>query len=112
MKRLMVVISPLVALLLALSACKPAEEQYQPGAGSQLPLDGKLTVEQASQIIGLSVPAPTYLPDGYRIAYVELHDVDQRGDWNVTLTIKRSDAETAQTQGPVFLRSTGFLLGG
>lgn len=77
MKRLMVVVSPLVAVLLVLSACKPAEELYQPGAGSELPLDGKLTVEQASRIIGLPIPVPEYLPPGYEIASVRIANPSQ-----------------------------------
>lgn len=64
MKRLLILSGIMVSTLLVLSACMPAEEQYQPAAGSESPLDKDLTVEQASEIIGLPIPVPEYLPPG------------------------------------------------
>ncbi len=100
----------LVAAVLASSGCRPAEPAGKPGDGP-LPSPGdELTIEEASQVIGLPVPAPTYLPEGYEITAVELEAVGLPGMWDITITIESTDAG-AQPPGPVVFDVIGFSVG-
>jgi len=101
----------LYVLVLALTAasCKPAEMNGQPGSGPSP--DDKFTVEEASRIIGLPVPAPTYLPEGHEVTCVELDGPGPTGMWDVTLTIESRNPAGAQSSGPVTLEVNWFSLG-
>lgn len=98
-----------VLVMLAVS-CRPAEPAGKPGDGP-LPSPGdELTIEEASQVIGLPVPAPTYLPEGYQITSVELEAVGFPGMWDISITIESDDA-SAQSPDPVVFDVIGFSLG-
>ncbi|MBL7166899.1 MAG: hypothetical protein ISS55_10530 [Dehalococcoidales bacterium] len=101
MKRLVVLC--VLGLALTVVSCKPAEMNGQPGTGPSP--DDRLTVEEASRIIGLPVPAPTYLPEGYEISSVKLETHGPPDMWDVTIAIGSSSAE------PVTLEANWFSMG-
>jgi hypothetical protein len=111
MKRFLVPGLVMAILALTAASCRPAEMNGQPGAGPQPSPGDKLTVEQAGQIIGLPVPVPTYLPEGYEIASVKLESHGPRGMWDVTITIESNDDASAQSQGPVTFEVNWFSMG-
>ncbi len=100
----------LTAIVLATIACRPAEPAGKPGDGPLPSLGDELTIEEASQVIGLPVPAPTYLPEGYEITAVELEAVGLPGRWDITITIESTDAG-AQSPGPIVFDVIGFSMG-
>ena len=67
-----------------------------------------LTVEQASEIIGLPIPLPEYLPAGYGITSVSVRNSNPQIApwWDISTTI----ASPASPQ-PITLSSAGFSLG-
>jgi len=64
-----------------------------------LELEGfqKTTLEEASQVIGVLVHAPAYLPEGYEIREVYLKDTGSFTEWIVVMLI--SDEELVQEDG-------------
>jgi hypothetical protein len=56
-----------------------------------------MTLEELSQVIGVPVHAPTYLPEGYEVRGVFLKDTGSYTEWIVVMLI--SDEELAQEDG-------------
>ncbi len=111
----------LLAVILALvaSACAAPNDTVTRPPGSSTPsptprltqqpvqLDN-LTVDQASQIIGLPVPEPEYLPPGYAITSVNIKTSNPRiaPYWDIETTISSVSFPQQMT-----LSSAGFSLG-
>jgi hypothetical protein len=53
----------------------------------------KTTLEEAGNIIGLTVPTPTYLPEGYEVREVYIKDTRDSTEWIVVLLISDGGIE-------------------
>jgi hypothetical protein len=53
----------------------------------------KTTLEEAGNIIGLTVPTPTYLPEGYEIQEVYIEDTGSSTEWIVVILISDEEIE-------------------
>jgi len=73
--------------------------------------NGILTVEQASKIIGLPIPVPTYFPEGYEITSVQLEATGIFGAWDITITMENIEIPDKQAPNPVILEIRGFSFG-
>ena len=100
-----------------LTGCRSAETSDQLSPTVPRHDDGKYTLEEASQVTGLPVPAPTYLPQDYGIAFVQLgiEGIEVSGSpgvpwWNFTLTINKSET-AGETAGNVLLTVSALSLG-
>lgn len=115
MKRSLVSVGPvLVALAMLAAACGPPNGPVTPHPGS-LPLAtppagqqtlqfDNLTVDQASEIIGLPIPVPGYLPPGYAITSVSVANTSQPPGpyWHIEMTIA-----SAASPSPMTLSTAG-----
>ena len=76
MKKLIMGLILVILLMSSLSACStPSEDVDQVGSTFTIPLEltvQKATLEEASNIVGLTVPVPTYLPESYEVQEVYL----------------------------------------
>jgi len=115
MKKLIILSILIITLiLLFIGGCRPAGEVPPPYTGptpdrgrpgpatwtsSSIELEGfqRMTLEEASQTIGLPVLAPAYLPEGYEIRGVYLKDTGDSLEWIVVMLI--SDEELVQEDG-------------
>ncbi|MDD4985709.1 MAG: hypothetical protein PHQ43_07965, partial [Dehalococcoidales bacterium] len=114
MKKLITLSILIIALiLLSSSGCRSGDQEPStvpqptpsPGPGpsggtsGNLELDGfqRMTIEEASQIIGVPVHAPSYLPEGYEVCGVYLKDTGSYTEWIVVMLI--SDEELVQEDG-------------
>jgi hypothetical protein len=103
MKRLLLFLTLIVTILvLAVSSCQSPNVQDQ----SILAPGDKLTVEEASKIIGLPIPVPDYFPEGYQITSVEIKAGSIPQDWDITIDIYNSKSAES-----VMLDISGFALG-
>jgi hypothetical protein len=108
MKKLLLFLTSLIIVVpVFVSGCKSAVELDGPGSTS----DGKLTVEEASAIIGLPVPVPTFLPAGYQIISVQLEANGMPNGWNITITMENSRTPREISPGTVTLEVRSFSLG-
>jgi hypothetical protein len=102
----------LVVLAILAGACGPPENAATlPGTlptSHQIFPWGDLTVEQASEFIGLPVPVPEYLPAGYAISTVRIKKVTEPPGpyWNIEMTIA-----SAGSSQPMSLSTSGFSMG-
>jgi hypothetical protein len=105
-------VAALVVLAVLAGACGPPENaDTLPGTlptPQQVLPSGDLTVEQASQFIGLPVPVPEYLPPGYAISAVRIKNVTEPPGpyWSIDMTIA-----SAGSSQPMSLRTSGFSMG-
>lgn len=53
----------------------------------------KTTLEEAGNIIGLTVPMPTYLPEGYEVQEVYIKDTGNSTEWIIVLLISDEEIE-------------------
>lgn len=115
MKRLLFA-SIVIILVVAVTSCglpMPVPE-YLPPELSTAPvttttglLYQDLTLEQACEIVGREIPAPTYLPPGYAITSVQLKSVSEPlRDWRIDLTI-----DTGQPTALITMSISTFSLG-
>ena len=76
MKRLITGLVPVLLVMSSLSACSaPSENVDQIGSTFTVPLEltvEKTTLKEAGNIVGLTVPVPTYLPKNYEIQEIYL----------------------------------------
>jgi hypothetical protein len=98
----------LVAAILSgfTTGCRSAEVLDNPW---NMP-DRELTVEEATEVTGLPIPLPTYLPEGYQISSVKLK-ASGRGAWDITLTIGKSEVTSEDTHNAVLLVVRWFSTG-
>jgi hypothetical protein len=112
MKKLTILSILIITLVLSfISGCRDGQEPSplpqptpSPGHGSSGGITGellegfqKMTLEEASQVIGVTVHAPAYLPKGYEVREVYLKDTDDFQQWIVVMLI--SDEELVQEDG-------------
>jgi len=112
MKKLAILLFLIIALLI--SSCQlitgetPAsvpQPTPSPGPGpsngtsGNLELEGfqRMTLEEVSQVIGVPVHAPAYLPEGYKVRGFYLKDAGSSVEWIVVMLI--SDEELVQKDG-------------
>jgi hypothetical protein len=75
----------------------------------------KTTLEEAGNIIGLTVPMPTYLPEGYEVQEVYIKDTGNSTEWIVALLISDGEIEwigneyQCQMRITVYWRDVGGL---
>jgi hypothetical protein len=102
----------LVVLAVLAGACGPPDNSAKlPGTlptSPQVLPSGDLTVEQATEIIGLPLPVPEYLPPGYAISSVRVKNASSKiaPYWHVEITIT-----SAASPQPMTLSIAGFSLG-
>ncbi|NQT31368.1 MAG: hypothetical protein HQ588_03460, partial [Deltaproteobacteria bacterium] len=112
-KLIAITILILTLLLLFNGGCRPDGQEPSPlpqptpspgpapsgGTSGDLELEGfqRTTLEEASQLIGVPVHAPAYLPDGYEVRGVYLKDTGSFTEWIVVMLI--SDEELVQEDG-------------
>jgi hypothetical protein len=113
MKRVIAPVGSALVVLAALAvACGPPENASTlPGTlptSQQVLPSGDLTVEQASEFIGLPVPVPEYLPPGYAISTVRIKNQPEPFGqyWDIEMTIV-----SAGSSQPISLRTSGFSMG-
>lgn len=101
-----------------LAGCLSAETSNQVNPTIQKHDDGKYTLEEASQVTGLPVPAPAYLPEGYAITFVQfgIEGVEITGPpgfelQNLTLDIEKAQTAGVESPGSLLLAITAFSLG-
>jgi hypothetical protein len=105
-------------VLINLAGCLSADSSNPVSPTISRHDDGKYTLEEASQVTGLPVPAPTYLPQGYEIAFVQL-EIEGIGVsappgaqwWNFSVTINKSETAGEESPGNVILTVNAFSLG-
>ena len=76
MEKLIIGLILVILVMSSLSACStPLKDIDQVGSTFTIPLEftvQKTTLEEASNIVGLAVPVPTYLPESYEVQEVYL----------------------------------------
>ena len=111
MKRLISISVLFLILILLFSGCRSGGQETQPlpqpspgpslsgGTSGNVELEGfqKMTLEEASQVIGVPVYAPSYLPEGYEFRGVYLKDAGSSVEWIVVMLF--SDEELFQKDG-------------
>lgn len=68
----------------------------------------KTTLEETGNIIGLTVPTPTYLPKGYEIQEVYIKDTGDSTEWIVVLLISDDGIEWKGTEYQCNMRLTVY----
>jgi hypothetical protein len=68
----------------------------------------KTTLEEASNIIGLAVPTPTYLPEGYEVREVYIKDTGDSTEWIIVLLISDGGIEWKGTEYQCKMRLTVY----
>ena len=108
----------LVILAVMAGACGPPDDSATPSPApspstTPPPMQqnsefDNLTVEQATEIIGLPTPVPEYLPPGYAITSVRVTNTSQPPGpyWHIEMTIT-----SAASPQPVTLSTAGLALG-
>ncbi|GAI42027.1 unnamed protein product, partial [marine sediment metagenome] len=96
MKKLIIGLILVILVMSSLSACStPLEDIDQVGSTFTIPLAltvQKTTLEEASNIVGLAVPVPTYLPESYEVQEVYLRPMTS-GPPGVILLISDREIE-------------------
>ena len=96
MKKLIIGLILVILVMSSLSACStPLEDVNQVGSTFTVPLGltvQKTTLKEVSNIIGLAVPVPTYLPESYEVQEVYLRPM-MSGPPGVILLISDREIE-------------------
>jgi hypothetical protein len=78
-------------LVVILTGCQPQSATFT----DTLDLNDyqRTTLEEAGNIIGLTVPTPTYLPEGYEVREVYIKDTGDSTEWIIVLIISDDGIE-------------------